>query len=371
MKQWISFMFVMMLVLSTSAVLAETPPSVPAISETPQEEGRLSLPDLYDRVSPGVVFIQVRNFGDDAASQFFPSGGLGSGFVYDTQGHIVTNHHVVEGATNIDVVFQDGTQARAEIIGTDPDSDLAVIRAQDVPVDRLVPLELGDSGAVRVGEEVVAIGNPFGQTWTMTRGIISAVGRANRAQTGFSIAEMIQTDAAMNRGNSGGPLLNLRGEVIGVNTMIFTETNASSGVGFSVPVNTVRRVAPELIVAGEYDYTWIGITGGDLNLDIIELMNLPRDTRGVLINDISQGGPAEAAGLRGSTDTGRINGLGYEIGGDVIIGIDGTPIVGIDELIGYLAENTRPGDDVQVLIIREGAETVIPVTLQTRPDRVP
>ncbi len=371
MQRWISLLFIVSLVLGAGLVSAENVVTTTAPSISPQQDGTLSLPDLYDQVSQGVVYIQVRNLGDDDAQPFLPRGGLGSGFVYDMQGHIVTNYHVVEGATNIDVAFQDGVQARADIVGTDPDSDLAVLRAPDVPASSLVPLPLGDSNLLRVGEEVVAIGNPFGQNWTMTRGIVSALGRANRAQTGFSIAQMIQTDAAINRGNSGGPLLDLSGQVIGVNTMIFSETEGNSGVGFSVPSNTVRRVVPELIATGSYDYTWIGITGGDLSLDVIELMNLPRTAQGVLINSISRGGPAEAAGLRGSNEAGRINGLPYEIGGDVIIGIDGTPIVGIDDLIGYLAENTRPGDQVQVLVIRDGQEQIISVTLQARPARVP
>jgi len=326
----------------------------------------IDLPTLYEQVSPSVVYleIQVANGDEDF---FFHGGGLGSGFVYDTEGHIVTNNHVVANAGRITVTFFDGTLAYAEVVGTDPDSDLAVIQVQDVDPAVLIPVSLGDSSTLRVGESVAAIGNPFGQNWTMTTGIISALGRANRAETGFSIAQMIQTDAAINPGNSGGPLLDLQGRVIGVNTMIFSEDRASSGVGFAVPVNTVQRVVPALITDGFYEYTWIGISGGDLSLDLIDLLDLQPGTRGVLVSRISPDGPAEKAGLRGSRESQTINGLTYSIGGDIIIALDETPINGITALISYLAENTRPGDVIDVTVIRDGKEAIIPVTLDARP----
>jgi 2-alkenal reductase len=327
----------------------------------------LPLPDLYEMVSPSVVYIQVRT-DETPEFDFFPTGGLASGFVLDTEGHIVTNNHVVQDAIQIEVTLQDGTMARAEVIGRDPDSDIAVIRINIDP-DRLFPVTLGDSSTVRVGEEVVAIGNPFGQQWTMTRGIISALGRSNRAVTGFSIAEMIQTDAAINPGNSGGPLVDLHGNVIGVNTMMFSENSASQGVGFAVPVNTVRRVVPELIATGSYEYTWIGISGGDLSLDVIEGLNLDSDVRGVLVSRVSNGGPADAAGLHGSTSTETFNGFPYEIGGDIITAIDDVPITGISDLIAYLAEYTRPGDKVNVTLIRDGQVIILPVELEARPER--
>lgn len=336
--------------------------AIPMVSA--QED--LELPELYERVSPSVVFIEVRTQGGDF---LFPTDGLGSGFVYDTDGHIVTNYHVVQDAEAINVTFFDGTLARAEVVGLDADSDLAVIRVQDVPKDRLIPVVLGDSSAVRIGEEVVAIGNPFGQTWTMTRGIISALGRANRAETGFSIPQMIQTDAAINPGNSGGPLVNHAGEVIGVNTMIFSEEGRSAGVGFAVPSNTVRRVVPELIANGRYEYTWIGISGGDLSLDLIELLQLDRDTRGVLVSRVSNNSPADEAGLRGSNQRAQINGLTYQIGGDIIIALNDTPITSINDLIAFLAENTRPGDQVTVTLIRDNEVIQVPVTLEARPDQ--
>jgi S1-C subfamily serine protease len=203
----------------------------------------------------------------------------------------------------------------------------------------------------------------------MTEGIVSALGRTNPAESGFSIAEMVQTDAAINPGNSGGPLVNRLGQIIGMNTLIYSEDRVSSGVGFAVPVNTIKRVVPALIEGGRYEYTWIGISGGDLNLDLLELLDLDRDTRGVLISRVSSGGPAEKAGFIDSNDNRSINGLNYEIGGDIIIAIDETPIVGIDSLVGYLAENTQAGDVVTVTIIRDGEVMDIQVTLEARPER--
>jgi S1-C subfamily serine protease len=314
-------------------------------------------------VSPSVVLIEVNSELDS----FLPTGGLGSGFVYDTEGHIITNYHVVNGASRIDVTFFDGRLARAEVVGMDADSDLAVIQVQDIDPATLKPLALGDSSALRVGEGVIAIGNPFGQSWTMTEGIVSALGRSNPSETGFSIPQMIQTDAAINPGNSGGPLLNLQGQVIGITTMIFTETQGSSGVGFAVPSATIGRVVPELITNGDYDYTWIGISGGNLNLDVIELMNLDSSVRGVLVDRISQNSPAEVAGLRGNNDTDELNGVNYDIGGDIVTAINGQSVTSMDDLVTFLAEQTRPGDTIEVTVIRDGSPVIILVRLEARP----
>ncbi|HLA42188.1 MAG TPA: trypsin-like peptidase domain-containing protein [Aggregatilineales bacterium] len=364
-KAFFSVMILIMLFGSLSIVNAADNTILVPYHTISQEE--LELPDLYDLASDSVVFIEIRAE-EDLSAGFLPTGGLGTGFVYDTEGHIITNNHVIEDASLIDVTFFDGLMAHAEVVGIDPDSDIAVIKV-DVPTEFLHPVVMGDSGQLRVGEDVVAIGNPFGQSWTMTTGIVSALGRSNRAITGFSIAQMIQTDAAINPGNSGGPLLNRQGQVIGMNTMIFSEEGVSSGVGFAVPVNTIKRVVPELIQNGSVQYTWIGISGGDITLDVIDLMGLDPGVRGVLISRISSGSPAEQAGLLESSETQRINGRSYAVGGDIITSINGVPIHGIDELIGYLADNTRPGDMVNVTIIRDGAETVIPVTLEARPSR--
>ncbi|MBZ0305398.1 MAG: trypsin-like peptidase domain-containing protein [Anaerolineae bacterium] len=339
------------------------------------QEAPIDLPALYEQVSPSVVYIEVIGSGQSTMSmpedenhpQDFFSRGLGSGFVWDAQGHIVTNYHVVADAERIDVTFFDGTFARAEIVGLDPDSDLAVIKV-NVPVEILVPVTVADSSTLRVGEPVIAIGNPFGQNWTMTTGIVSALGRINSGLTGFSIPDMIQTDAAINPGNSGGPLLNAQGQVVGVNAQIISQQRANSGVGFAIPSNTVQRVVPELIADGEVDYTWLGIQGGSVSLDVIELMELDPSVRGVVISNVVDNGPAQKAGLQGSDERVELNGLVYGVGGDIITAINGTPIPNLERLISYLAVSTQPGDTVDVTVIRDGETLTIPVTLEARPE---
>ncbi|MCL4878832.1 MAG: trypsin-like peptidase domain-containing protein [Anaerolineae bacterium] len=363
---------VMALALAFSAGAVLVQKSEPAAAQ----EATLDLPDLYEQARQSVVYIEVVGSGPTTVSmpndenhpdEFF-SRGLGSGFVWDTEGHIVTNYHVVGDAKRIDVTFFDGTFARAEVVGLDPDSDLAVIKV-DVPAEKLVPVVVADSGSLEVGEPVIAIGNPFGQTWTMTTGIISALGRANSSLTGFSIPDMIQTDAAINPGNSGGPLFDAAGRVVGVNTQIISESRANSGVGFAVPSNTVQRVVPELIEDGDVAYTWIGIQGGSVSLDIIDLMNLNPDVRGVLISNVIDGGPASDADLQGADSRAEIDGLAYRIGGDIITAINGTPINTLEALVSYLAANTQPGDNVELTIIRDGETLTIPVLLEERPER--
>ena len=216
----------------------------------------------------------------------------GSGFVLDKQGHIVTNDHVVEGANQVEVTFLDGTTVHAEVVGQDPNSDLAVIQVE-VNASLLQPVELGDSAALVVGQQVFAIGNPFGQLWTMTSGIVSAVGRTIQSGTSsYSIPEVVQTDASINPGNSGGPLLDSQGRVIGVNEQIESQSGSSSGVGFSIPVNIVKRVAPALIKDGQYNYAWLGVTGTSLTLDLNEAMNLSSDQRGALVINVASGSPS-------------------------------------------------------------------------------
>lgn len=368
MRRFLLPLVAILILVTPSVVMAEIDTPVTPI-ELAQDVPNYT--DIYERVAPSVVFIQVISR-TETTSDFFPNDGfaqgLGSGFVVSTDGYIVTNFHVVEGATRIDLTFFDGTFARGEVVGLDPDSDLAVVRAIDVDPNRLVPVSFANSSELLVGEPVIAIGNPFGQSWTMTTGIVSAVGRTNPAITGFSIANMIQTDAAINPGNSGGPLLDANGNVIGVNTLIFSEERQSSGVGFAVPSNTVQRVYPELIENGSVSYTWLGIQGGDLSLDLIRLMNLNSDVRGVLVSNAIQGGPAAQAGLRGNDAQGQIDGFTYNIGGDIIVAVDGSAITGMDELIGYLAENTSVGDVVSVSVLRDGQPLDIQVTLQARPE---
>lgn len=316
---------------------------------------------IYQQVNPSVVHIRVRS-----GRGLLQQESTGSGFVYDAQGHIVTNHHVVEGATAIVVTFADGTETPARIVGTDPDSDLAVIQVE-VPADRLRPVTLGDSGSVRPGQLAIAIGNPFGLEGTMTLGIVSAVGRVIRpGSRPFSIPNMIQTDAPINPGNSGGPLLDSRGRVIGVNTMIFSQTGTSSGIGFAIPVNTVKRVVPELIARGRYDHPWLGISGFSVTPLAAKALGLPAE-RGALVLEVDPRGPAAQAGLRGGSRPAEYEGETIALGGDLIVAIDGQPVRSMEDLIAYLEEARKPGDDVVLTVLRDGETQTIQVRLAARP----
>jgi len=366
----------------TPLEVANTPTAIPAPTPTPLPVTALKvgtteeelLVNIYERVNPAVVNIRVIKRVEQPATFLTPDEfyqeGQGSGFVWDQEGHIVTNNHVVEGADEVEVVFWDDTVAEGKVIGTDPDSDLAVVEV-DLPAEELHPVELSDSDELRVGQLAIAIGNPFGQAGTMTRGIVSALGRTfSSGSSPFAIPEMIQTDAAINPGNSGGPLLDSQGRVIGINTLILSRSGSNSGVGFAVPVNMAKRVVPVLIEEGEYQYAWLGITGQDLIPAIVEAMDLPASTRGALVVAVGQGGPADQAGLRGSTETVEIKGRPLEIGGDIILAIDGTPVQDMDDVIVYLVKNTRPGQKVELSILRDGQEQKLTVELGERPDSV-
>jgi 2-alkenal reductase len=315
--------------------------------------------ELYERVSPSVVHIAVMTDGPG-------EGGTGSGFVLDTEGHVVTNNHVVEDAERIIVRFADDTSAEAEVIGTDPDSDLAVIQV-DVSSNLLRPVELGDSDALRVGQRAIAIGNPFGFEQTMTSGIVSALGRVVRQESGFSLPRLIQTDAAINPGNSGGPLLDSRGRVIGVNTLIFSRSGSNSGVGFAVPVNTVRRVVPSLIATGRYADPWVGITGMSVTPLLAEALDLPVE-QGVLVQVVVDDGPADKAGLQDSDREVEFEGVLLDTGGDIIVAIDDAVVQDMDDLIVYLAD-TQVGQTVTLTVLRDGAEQKVEVMLEERPAR--
>jgi len=291
-------------------------------------------------------------------------GGTGTGWVLDAEGRIVTNNHVIEGADQIAVRFADGEIVEAELLGTDADSDLAVLQV-DVPAGQLQPVVLGDSDALRVGQMAIAIGNPFGFEQTMTTGIVSALGRSVRQDSGFSLPQLIQTDAAINPGNSGGPLLDSRGRVIGVTTLIYSQSGSSAGVGFAVPVNTVRRVVPSLIEGGSYADPWIGIQGLSVDPLIAEQLDLPVD-RGALVQGVVPGGPADLAGLRATDPDLSIADLDPAKLGDVIVAIDGEPMRGMDDLILYLT-GTRVGQRVELTVVRDGTEQVVTLTLQERP----
>jgi S1-C subfamily serine protease len=380
----------------TPAEVAPTPaPSTPVITDAAEQE----LEQLYEQANPAVVNIRVtqkvavpstglpfpfsnlpgfRGFGfhfgtpDETLPQDQYTYGEGSGFVYDEEGHIVTNSHVVKDAERIMVTFADDTTVQAEVVGIDPDSDLAVIKVDPEAVD-LQPLPLGDSDALKVGQRVVAIGNPFGLEGTMTTGIVSALGRVlpSQASAGqgqaYSIPDVIQTDAAINPGNSGGPLLNMAGEVIGVNTAIESTVQQFSGVGFAVPSNTVARVVPQLIEKGKVEHPWLGISGLDLLPELAKPMGLPEGTRGVLIIDVASGSPAEEAGLLGSKTEVEIDGQKVRVGGDVIVAVDGREVRQFDTLLSYLTDETHVGQTITLTILRDGKEQDVEVTLADRP----
>ena len=298
---------------------------------------------------------------------------LGSGFVWDKQGHIITNNHVVANADKIEVTFSDGSTVPAQLVGADHDSDLAVIKV-DVPADKLQPVSLANSDTVKVGQLAIAIGNPFGLEGTMTVGIVSALGRTLPAsdgiQTGpvYSIPDIIQTDAPINPGNSGGVLLDAQGQVIGVTAAIESTVGANAGIGFVIPSNIVNRVVPSLINSGSFEHPFLGISGTDLNPDLATAMNLDASTRGALVAEVTPGTPADKAGLRGSDRPVQINGQDVNVGGDVIVAIDEQPVTDMDSLIAYLANNTAVGQTITLTILRDGKDMKVDVTLGARPN---
>lgn len=307
--------------------------------------------DLFERVNNSVVHVGV----DD---------GQGSGFVFDKAGYIVTNNHVVALANTIIITFADGDQLDATVVGTDPDSDLAVLKV-DAKAGKLKAVKLADSDTLRVGQLVVAIGSPFGLENTLTTGVISGLDRqfpGAEAPGGgrYNIPDIIQTDAAINPGNSGGPLLDMAGYVIGVNTAIESPVRGSSGVGFAVPSNVVAVVVPQLIDGGRVSHPWLGISGTELNVSLAESLGLSRSQRGIAIGEVITGGPSDDAGLEAAS---QATGLG----GDVIIGIDDREVKEFGDLLGYIVEQARVGQTVELLILRNGQEITVPVTLGARP----
>lgn len=383
-----------------TAVIQEPSPetAVPAAIETSTIlSEQQTLIDLYKRVNPSVVSIQVSrnaastgNLPDDHPElptipgfpfeidpfnpgNPIPSRSQGSGFIYDAAGHIITNNHVVAGADEITVIFWEGSEATATLVGTDPDSDLAVIRVAEMDPAMLPPVPVGDSDSLEVGQFVVAIGNPFGLANSMTTGIVSGLGRmlptgvAFAGGAGFNIPAIIQTDAAINPGNSGGPLLNLAGEVVGVNTAIESTSRSFAGIGYAVPAKMVQRVVPELIANGRYQHPWLGIRGGTLSASLAAAMELPAGQRGVLVSEVVADGPAAKAGLLGGDETIQINGLNTAIGGDVIIAINGQPVREFDDVLTYIVQETSSGQTITLTILRAGVEQTVDVTLEARP----
>lgn len=317
---------------------------------------------------PGFPFFNVPQGQGQQQPQF--QSALGSGFVWDQNGDIVTNNHVIAGADKIEVTFSDGTTVPAKLVGADPDSDLAVVKV-DVPATQLHPVQMGDSNAVKVGELAIAIGNPFGLEGSMTTGIISAVGRdlpadENAAQS-YTIPDIIQTDAPINPGNSGGVLIDTQGQVLGVTSAIESPVRASAGVGFAIPSKIVNNVIPALIKDGKYVHTWLGISGTSLTPDLATAMKLDASQRGALVEDVSPNSPAEKAGLHGSNQQVTIDGQQVNVGGDVITAVDNQKVLQMDDLIAYLESNTKVGQTVTLTVLRDGKQQTLDVTLEARP----
>ncbi len=344
---------------NAAAALAEVVPS------------QALLADLYDQVEPSVVNIQVTGtriqeepgvpsipgLPFDLPGEQPPLQGQGSGFIYDNEGHIITNNHVVEGATSMVVYFDNGMWADAELVATDPAADLAVIRVTPPEGVNWQPLPLATADALRVGFTVAAFGSPFGLVESMTVGVISAIDRSVPTGDGvsgpsYSLPDVIQTDAAINPGNSGGPLVNLLGEVVGVNFAINSTSGSNSGIGFAIPVSVVRKVVPALIEEGAYPYSYLGVSGTTITAGVAEEQELEDNTLGVYVAEVVEGGPASEAGLQAN---------------DVITGIDGQPISSFEQLISYLFESTEPGQTVSLQVLRDGEQVTLDVTLQERP----
>ncbi len=345
----------------TTEVIQAIPTANPSRVELVTDEDQV-LVDMYARLNPSVVNITVYVSQDGQ----FGSIAQGSGFVYDDLGHILTNAHVVHGSAGVEVTFSDGLIREATLVGEDLHSDLAALQVE-LP-DGIAPIPLGNMDELAVGQTVVAIGNPFGLEGTLTRGIISALGRTIPALTIFSIPQAIQTDAAINPGNSGGPLLNLNGEVIGVNAQIETSgTSASNiGVGFAIPVSIIQRVAPALIETGHYDWPWLGVSGTTVNPALVKAMSLPVE-QGAYVSSLTNGGPAQASGLHASTETISEDGRQVEVGGDVITAIDGQPVKTFDDILVYLTLQTSPGQEVTLTVLRDGQYQDLTLRLGTRP----
>jgi S1-C subfamily serine protease len=343
---------------NTQTVIRETAAEPVAATTTTS-----SVNSVYRTARDAVVEITVTG-----APQETPFGGgeqqrgQGSGFVYDDQGHVITNQHVVDGAQSLTVTMRDGSRYDAKVVGSDPSTDLAVIKV-DAPASKLKPLQLGDSKALRVGDTVVAIGSPFGLDGTVTTGIISALGREITATNNFAIDDTIQTDAAINHGNSGGPLLNLRGDVIGVNAQIRSESGGNDGVGFAIPSNTVKEIASRLISGGKVEHAYLGVASATIDSAAADTLDLPR---GAMVTEVKEGTPAAKAGLKAATGTRTVQGEEYPTGGDVISAVDGQAVEGADSLRRVI-DSHNPGDTVLLTVVRNGDSRTVEVKLGQRP----
>ena len=345
--------------------VVESSPVVVVLTPTPLPPETIAQADVEEQlvinvaaqVSPAVVCVT-------APEQFGVC--IGSGFLIDTEGHVVTNNHVAEASDELLVTLADEHTVAATLVGSDPGTDLAVLEI-DVPAEGLVVAELGNSSSLQVGQRAIAIGNPFGLERTVTAGIISSLGRTlPRDDSDFQIAEVIQTDAAINPGNSGGPLLDSHGRVIGVNTAIRSLSGVNSGVGFAIPVDIVKRVVPELIAEGRFRHPWVGVSGSTITPEMVDVLELPAEN-GVLVYTVEPESPASKAGLQGGDREVFISGRRVIAGGDILVAIEGVEVKRFDDLINYLAARTMVGDEITLTLIRNGSEIEVEVTLEERP----
>jgi len=334
-----------------------------AFSITEDERNNIA---VYEKVADGVVNITSIAVQMDFFFNAFPTQGSGSGSIVDTKGHILTNHHVVANAQKLEVALADGSRWSAKLIGSDPDNDLAVIKI-DAPREKLKVISMGDSKNLRIGQKVLAIGNPFGFERTLTTGVISSLGRTIRSEVGTLIEDVIQTDAAINPGNSGGPLLNSEGEIVGINSAIISPTGGNVGIGFAIPVNTAKRIIPELISKGYVAYPWIGATIQTLLPEVAKYLKLKID-RGAMVAEVVRGGPADKAGLKGGNQRVQVGNMIILVGGDVIVKVDQQDIKANEELIRYIREK-KPGNTITFKIYRKNKFQDVRVTLEERPRR--
>ena len=330
---------------------------VEAIAEMIEADVEFSLAEVFAMAEESVVQVNVLR-GDD--------GGIGSGFVYSNEGHIITNQHVVQDSSKVTVTFLDGESYIGDVIGIDRDLDIAVVKVNALNSTRLHPLTIGDSSKLTVGEKITAIGNPFGLSGSMTSGIVSQIGRLLPQDTGYSIPNVIQTDAAINPGNSGGPLFNMRGQVVGINTAIQSTTGEFTGVGFAVPSNTVKKVVPVLIRDGEFKHPWMGISGTDVDPELAEMRDL-KSSKGFVVISVIEGSPAEKAGMKGVTQTREKDGREFPVDGDIIIAIDGKTVRKISDILIHLQREKTIGDEMILTVLRTGVSFDLTMILEERP----
>lgn len=334
-----------------------------SVALTEEERNNIA---VYGKVADGVVNVTSTAMQLDFFFKPYPTQGSGSGSIIDTRGYILTNHHVVADAQKLEVTLADGSKWPAKLIGSDPDSDLAVIKI-DAPKEKLKIIPMGDSRNLKIGQKVLAIGNPFGLQRTLTTGIVSSLGRTIRSDAGTLIEDVIQTDAAINPGNSGGPLLNSDGEIIGINSAILSPSGGSVGIGFAIPVNTAKRVVPDLLSKGYVTYPWIGATIQSLIPEIAQYRKLKIE-RGAMIGEVVKGGPADKAGLKGGNEKIQVGNMIVLVGGDIVVKADQHDVKTNDELIHYIREK-KPGDTILLKVYRNGNFIDVKVTLGERPRR--